>query len=492
MYGKRPSPGRFFYLQISGDDGKLREKIHKKDRLERMGTMAKSATKDMTEGSPAKLILGFFIPMLCGLLFQQLYNMADTIIVGKCLGMKSLAAVGSTGSINFMIIGFCLGVCSGFSIPVAQKFGEKNEKALRKFVANSGWLALLFSAVMTVAVCLFCRPILELMQTPPDIIDGAYNYIFVIFLGIPATYLYNLLSGIIRSLGDSTTPLIFLIFSSAINVALDFFTILVLGMGEEGAAWATIIAQAVSGVLCLIYIKKKFAILKMQEDEWRPDRQHMKTLCGIGIPMGLQYSITAIGSVILQVAVNSLGSMAVAAVTAGSKVIMFLACPFDALGATMATYGGQNVGAKKLDRIHQGLKTGAMMGCSYSVAALAVIFFFGRYIALIFANPGETELIHNIQVFLLLNVLFFVPLVFVNVVRFMIQGLGYSKFAMIAGVCEMVARAFVGFCLVPVFGYIAVCIASPVAWIAADLFLIPAYRNVMGRLSVRFGGIPYR
>ncbi len=168
--------------------------------------MAANVTKDMTEGSPVKLILGFFIPMLCGLLFQQLYNMADTIIVGKCLGVKALAAVGSTGSINFMIIGFCLGVCSGFAIPVAQKFGEKNEKALRRFVANSAWLAVLFSAVMTVAVCLLCRNILELMQTPEDIIDGAYSYIFVIFLGIPATYLYNLLSCTIRSLGDSTTP----------------------------------------------------------------------------------------------------------------------------------------------------------------------------------------------------------------------------------------------------------------------------------------------
>lgn len=449
--------------------------------------MAKNATRDMTEGSPVKLILGFFIPMLCGLLFQQLYNMADTIIVGKCLGMKALAAVGSTGSINFMIIGFCLGVCSGFAIPVAQKFGEKNEKQLRRFAANSGWLALIFSAVMTVIVCIFCRPILELMQTPRDIIDGAYNYIFVIFLGIPATYLYNLLSGIIRSLGDSRTPLVFLIFSSVINVALDFFTILVLGMGEEGAAWATVIAQAVSGLLCLLYMKKKFSILKMEGEEWKPDGQYMKILCGIGIPMGLQYSITAVGSVILQVAVNSLGSMAVAAVTAGTKVILFLACPFDALGATMATYGGQNVGAKKLDRIHQGLKAGLIMGCAYSVLALGTVFFFGQYIALMFADPGETELIRNIRTFLTVNSLFFIPLVFVNGVRFMIQGLGYSKFAMIAGVCEMAARAFVGFCLVPVFGYTAVCIASPAAWIAADLFLVPAYRQVMKNLSVLFG-----
>ena len=445
--------------------------------------MARGATKDMTEGPPLKLILGFFIPMLFGLLFQQLYNMADTIIVGKFLGVKALAAVGSTGSINFMIIGFCLGVCSGFAIPVAQKFGEKNMKALRRFVANSGWLAAIFAVVMTFAVCIFCRDILVLMQTPEDIIEGAYSYIFVIFLGIPATYLYNLLSCTIRSLGDSTTPLIFLVFSSVVNVLLDLFTILVLDMGVAGAGWATITAQAVSGILCLIYMRRKFTILKMDEEEWKPDRHYMKILCNMGIPMGLQYSITAIGSVILQTSVNSLGSMAVASVTAGSKISMFFCCPFDALGSTMATYGGQNVGARKLDRIDKGLKAGTLIGCIYAVAAFAVLLFMGQWVALMFVDPGETEILKNTQLFLIANSLFFIPLLGVNVVRFMIQGLGYPRLAILAGVCEMAARSFVGFCLVPLFGYLAVCIANPVAWIAADLFLIPAYRYVMKSLG---------
>ena len=450
--------------------------------------MAKGATKDMTEGPPLKLILGFFIPMLFGLLFQQLYNMADTIIVGKFLGVKALAAVGSTGSINFMIIGFCLGVCSGFAIPVAQKFGEKNMKALRRFVANSGWLAAIFAVVMTFAVCIFCRDILVLMQTPEDIIEGAYSYIFVIFLGIPATYLYNLLSCTIRSLGDSTTPLIFLVFSSVVNVLLDLFTILVLDMGVAGAGWATITAQAVSGILCLIYMRRKFTILKMDEEEWKPDRHYMKILCNMGIPMGLQYSITAIGSVILQTSVNSLGSMAVASVTAGSKISMFFCCPFDALGSTMATYGDQNVGARKLDRIDKGLKAGTLIGCIYAVAAFAVLLFMGQWVALMFVDPGETEILKNTQLFLIANSLFFIPLLGVNVVRFMIQGLGYPRLVILAGVCEMAARSFVGFCLVPLFGYLAVCIANPVAWIAADLFLIPAYRYVMKSLGRMFYG----
>lgn len=448
--------------------------------------MKKKIMKDMTTGSPMKLILGFFIPMLFGLLFQQLYSMVDTIIVGRYLGVSALASVGSTGSINFMIIGFCMGVCSGFAIPVAQKFGEKNDSALRRFVANSGWLALLFSVVMTTVVSVLCGNILRWMDTPEDIIDGAYSYIFVIFLGIPATYLYNLLSGIIRSLGDSKTPLIFLLISSALNIILDLFTIIVLHMGVAGAAWATVISQGVSGILCLIYMSKKFDILKMQKDEWKPDRRFMAILCGMGIPMGLQYSITAIGSVILQTAVNSLGSVAVASVTAGSKISMFFCCPFDAMGATMATYGGQNIGAKKLDRISAGMKNCVLLGAIYSVIALSILYFFSDIVALLFVDGGETEILRNTRMFLIANSLFYFPLSLVNIVRFMIQGLGYSKFAILAGVCEMAARTFAGFCLVPLLGYTAVCYASPIAWIAADLFLIPAYFHILKQLRKLF------
>lgn len=447
--------------------------------------MSKRVMKDMTTGSPIKLILGFFIPMLFGLLFQQLYNMMDTIIVGKYLGVKALASVGSTGSINFMIIGFCSGVCSGFSIPVAQKFGEKNFAALRRYVTNSAWLALLFSAVMTTIVCLLCRPILRWMNTPEDIIDGAYSYIFVIFMGIPATYLYNLLSGIIRSLGDSTTPLIFLLISSVLNIILDLYTIIILHMGVAGAAWATIISQAISGILCFLYIRKKFDILKMSKEDWKPDRRSIETLCGMGIPMGLQYSITAIGSVVLQTAVNSLGSVAVASVTAGSKISMFFCCPFDAMGATMATYGGQNMGAKKLDRIQEGMNKCILIGAVYAVIAFMILFLFSDQAALLFVDAKETQILSNARKFLIGNSLFYFPLALVNIFRFMIQGMGYSKLAILAGVCEMTARTLVGFCLIPIFGFTIVCIANPIAWIAADLFLIPTYKKIIKQLRHR-------
>lgn len=444
--------------------------------------MAKSVTKDMTTGSPVKLILQFFIPLLFGMLFQQFYSMMDTMIVGKFLGVQALAAVGATGSVNFMIIGFCMGVCNGFAIPVAQKFGAGDYHALRKFVANSVWLAIAFAGIMTVIVCVLCRRILEWMNTPADIIDGSYAYIFTIFIGIPAIYLYNLLSGIIRSLGDSKSPLVFLLFSSVLNIILDLVLILVFDMGVAGAAWATVISQAISGLCCLIYMMKRFEILKISKEEWRADRYCMGILCNMGIPMGLQYSITAIGSVILQTSVNTLGSMSVAAVTAGSKVSMFFCCPFDAMGSTMATYAGQNVGAGKLGRVSKGMKACCGLGLVYAVIACVVLIFFGETISLLFLDSGEREILKNVEMFLIINSAFFFPLALVNIVRFTIQGLGYSRLAILAGVAEMAARTIVGMGFVPVFGYVAACFASPVAWVLADAFLIPAYCYVMRKL----------
>ncbi len=452
--------------------------------------MAKSVTKDMTSGSPMKLILQFCIPLFFGMLFQQFYSMMDTIIVGKFLGVGALAAVGATGSINFMIIGFCMGVCNGFAIPVAQQFGAGDYHALRKYVANSVWLSIAFSGVMTVAVCVFCRRILLLMNTPADIMDGAFRYIFVIFLGIPVVYLYNLLSGIIRSLGDSKSPLIFLIFSSVLNIVLDMVLILVFHMGVSGAAWATVISQAISGAACLIYMIKRFDILKMSGEEWQAGGVYLENLCNMGIPMGLQYSITAIGSVILQTAVNTLGSMAVAAIAAAAKIGMFFCCPFDAMGSTMATYAGQNVGAGKLERVSAGMKSTCMLGLVYSVLAFVVLALSGKTIALLFVSPSEHAILQDVNRYLVISAAFFFPLALVNIVRFTIQGLGFSRFAILAGVCEMAARSLVGMGFVPVFGYIAACFASPVAWICADLFLIPAYLYVMKKLYRMMGHEP--
>lgn len=445
--------------------------------------MNKKEVKDLTNGKPLQLILGFAIPMLLGLLFQQFYNMVDTIIVGKCLGVSALAAVGSTGSINFMINGFCIGVCSGFAIPVAQKFGAGDYKSMRKYVANSLWLSAAFAVVMTVVVGLLCMNILQWMQTPEDIIQGAYDYIFIIFLGIPTTYLYNLLSGIIRSLGDSKTPVYFLLLSSVLNIVLDFYTILGLHMGVAGPAVATVISQGVSALLCLWYMLKYFPILKMSAQERKFDLHKAKILCSMGVPMGLQYSITAIGSVVLQTAVNSLGSLAVAAVSTGSKVSTFFGCPFEALGGTMATYAGQNVGARKLNRVKDGMMTALGIGFIYSMIACIVLYLFGDQIALVFMDSSETVIVEQVHQFLIVNSLFYFGWTMVNVIRFTIQGMGFSVFAILAGVCEMFARAAVGFFIVPLFGFLPVCFGNPAAWIAADIFLIPAFFSCMKKMK---------
>ena len=448
--------------------------------------MAKDSTRDMTVGKPMKLILGFSIPLLFGFLFQQFYSIVDTVIVGRFLGVKALAGVGATGSVNFMVIGFCMGVCSGFAIPASHKFGAKDYSGMRQFVANSVWLSAAFSVVMTGIVAVLCRQILVWMKTPEDIFEASYSYISIIFIGIPATYLYNLLSGIIRSMGDSKTPLVFLTISSFLNIALDLLCIVTFGMGVAGAAVATVASQLISGDLCLIYMIKKFEILHITREEWRINPSHMRILCGMGIPMGLQYSITAIGSVILQTAVNTLGSVVVASVTAASKVSMFFCCPFDAMGTTMATYGGQNVGAKKLERLSSGIKSCVLLGIVYSAAAFVILYFFGAGLTSLFVSGAEEELLSNARIFLIINSSFFIPLALVNIVRFLIQGMGFSTFAILAGVFEMVARAIGGWVLVPRFGFIGACFSSPLAWIFADIFLIPAYIHVKKKLERMF------
>ena len=435
--------------------------------------------RDLTTGSPVKLMLSFMLPLLLGMLFQQFYNMVDTVVVGKFLGMEALAGVGSTGSINFLVLGLCNGICAGFAIPVAQKFGQRDFDGLRKFVGNMIWLSLGFAAVITLITTVWCADFLRWMNTPEDTFSYAYEYIFLIFLGIPAIMLYNLLSGIIRSLGDSRTPLYFLIFSSLLNVVLDVVFIVTFHMGVAGAGWATLLSQLLSGVLCLWFAATRFPVLKLKRQDLRLEGSYVRRLLAMGLPMGLQYSITAIGSILLQTAVNGLGAAAMAAMTAGSKVAGFSVCPFDAIGSTAATYAGQNIGAGKPERVHQGVKAASWMGIVYSVVIFGVLALWGDDLTRLFLNSEDTaaaaEILPLSQEYLMCNALFYIPLLYVNLLRFTIQGLGYSNLAVVAGVMEMVARGVFGICLVPVFGFAAACYSSPAAWVMADVFLAPAY-----------------
>lgn len=432
-------------------------------------------TKSMTEGNPLKLILAFAVPMFLGMLFQQFYSMVDTIIVGKFLGVEPLAGVGSTGSLNFMVIGFCSGICSGFAVPVAQMFGAKQDSELRRFVANSAWLCIGFSIVLTALVVVLCRPILMLLNTPANIFEYAYVYIVIIFWGIPCTILYNMLAAILRSLGDSKSPVLFLALSSVINIVLDILFIVSFHMNVEGPALATVISQGISGVVCLFYMRRKYPVLHMSREEMKPRRYYIWKLCYIGIPMGLQYSITAIGTLVIQAAINGFGSVAVAGVTAAQKIGNFMTCPFEALGATMASFAGQNMGAGRTDRIKAGLRDSILCGFVVSALMLLLVLIAGRQLPLLFLDVPDPEVIGYAYQFMLISAAGYALLTLVNTVRFTIQGMGFSGFAVIAGVMEMAARLLAGLVLIRWFGFTAVCMAHVLAWIFADLFLIPAF-----------------
>ncbi|MCR5676412.1 MAG: MATE family efflux transporter [Agathobacter sp.] len=442
-----------------------------------------SRTLDMTTGSPSRLIMQFLLPLLGGVLFQQFYNLMDTIIVGLYLGVKPLAAVGATGSICFLLIGFCNGMCSGFVLPVAQAFGAKDSARLKKYVGNSIVLTVICAAAMTAFTTANCRQILEWMKTPYDIIDQADAYVFIIFLGIPATMMYNLLAGFLRSVGNSIAPFVFLVFAALTNIGLDLLFMIPMNMGVRGAALATVLSQLISGILCLIYILFKMDILHISRSDLRLQRNHAGILLRMGFPMGIQYSITAIGSVLLQWSVNGLGSIAVASMTANSRVSGFLMAPFDALGSTMATYAGQNVGAGQFDRLNKGLRSAGIIGLIYSTVVMSAVFLFSKQILLLFVKASETKVIAQGSYCLIINLAFYYFLVFVNVLRFMIQGMGHSGLAVFAGLFEMIARSVVAIFLVPYFGFTAVCFASPLAWVLADVFLAPAYMYCVRRFK---------
>ena len=432
-------------------------------------------TRDMTTGSPVRQILAFSIPLLIGNLFQQFYSLADSIIVGRMLGTAAFAAVGSTGSLNFLVLGLALGSCSGFSIPIAQSFGAGDHNAVRRRCGQCVWLCLMLSAFITVLTFFFTGRFLHLIHTPESLYADAYTYIFIVFMGTGATVLYNMASGILRSLGDSRTPLYFLIVATVINVALDILFMGPMDMGVAGAAWATVIAQLFSGLACLVYMGTKVPILRLSRQDLKPNGREMLHIAGIGVPMGLQFSITAIGSVTMQSAVNSLGDAAVAAASAGSKINVALAAPMETLGLAMATFCGQNLGAGRVDRIRTGMRRIFCIGLVYCVAALAVAYFFTPAIALLFISAEDAYVITLTHHFMMILTMFYPTLLIIFLFRNSLQGMGFSNSAMLAGVAEMIARIAAAFTLVKLWGFTGVVFGHVLAWIMADAVLLPLY-----------------
>lgn len=439
----------------------------------------KAVQHDMTSGNPMRIILSFTIPIFIGNVFQQFYNMADAVIVGKFVGMKALAAVGSTGTIMFLIYGFVVGMTAGFTVLTAQKFGAGDMDAMRKTVAGASILSLIVGVLLTAGFMMFMRPWLEVMNTPEDIYADAYAYIMIISAGILAQMLYNLLASILRALGNSKVPLYFLILSAALNIVLDLVLIIVFHMGAAGAAVATVISQGVSGILCFIYIVKKVPVLHMKRDDWRPTGSLLWTQIRIGIPMALQYSITAIGTMMVQSSVNILGSTQVAAFTAAGKIEQVVTQAYVAQGTTMATYGAQNMGAGNVARIRQGFKASTIIGVIYAFIAAAFVMTVGKYMSYLFVSEDVEVIMESVDLYLKCIGVFFIPLAIVNIYRNGIQGLGYGLLPMMAGVAELIGRGVVAVIAAGHRSYLGVCLASPAAWVLASLLLLAMYYYIV-------------
>ncbi len=429
--------------------------------------------KDMTEGSPVRLILTFALPLLLGNLLQQTYNIVDAAIVGQFLGSDALAGVGASSSIQFLVLGFCIGTTVGFCIPVAQKFGARDYSVMRKYIFNGIFLTAVIGAVLTVLTAVLCGWIVSLLRTPQEIFDGAYAYLFVIFLGIPCTLLYNLCAGILRAIGDSRTPFYFLALSTVLNIFLDLFCILTLHWGVAGAAIATVVSQGISGVLCAAVIIRKFTFLKFEEHDRRIETRIIRRLILMGVPMGLQFSITAIGSMVMQAANNGLGTVYVSGFTAGMKIKQFAMCPFDALATGVSTFCAQNLGAGRNDRIRTGVRKGVLIGILYGAGIGLVLIFFGRQMSLLFLKPDQTEILTASAQYLACMGYFYWALGILNVTRMVTQAIGYAGRAMVSGVIEMIARSAVATIFVPMFGFQAICWTDQAAWLTATLYIAP-------------------
>lgn len=440
--------------------------------------------KSMTSGSPAKLILLFALPLFVGNLFQQLYNMADAFIVGRILGVDALAAVGCTGSLSFFIIGFAQGLSAGFSMLTAQRFGANDAEGVRRSYAASLVLGGIIGVILTVPSVLFARDLLELLQTPPQILDDATAYIVVVFGGILATMLFNIVSNVLRALGDSKTPLYFLVVGCLVNVVLDVVLIMFTPLGVMGAGVATVIAQVVASLACVWYIHVKFPILRLTRESWKLTRKDVVEHLHMGLPMGFQTSIIAIGSLMLQYALNGLGSTAVAAFTAASKLETLATLPLMSFGLAIGTYVAQNYGAGKLHRIRKGVLQCSAMSLAWAVFMGAVFLVFGKPLSTLFVGKDAQVLDLSYTYLCIVAVALWV-LGLLFVFRYSLQGLGQSFVPTFAGVMELVMRGACAVWLVGPLGFAGACMASPMAWVGSAVPLVIAFFITMRQLALR-------
>lgn len=433
----------------------------------------------MTKGSPLKLILSFMGPLIIGNICQQFYSMADTIIVGKLVGVNALAAVGSTGSIMFFVLGTMQGITAGFTVLTSQRFGAGDYEAMKKSIGNSIVLSLITVLVGTVISVLCMDSLLHIMNTPEDIFQDAKTYITIICFGIFAIVLYNMSAGILRAIGNSKTPLYFLIVAAVLNIVLDLVFIYYFSWGVAGAAWATVLSQGISGLLCVIYMIYKVPILKLSKEDFRLSRRVVSLQLKIGIPMSLQFSITAIGTIIVQSVLNMLGSTAVAAYTAASRVEQVVVQPFFAIGITMATYSAQNKGRNFITRIRKGVKISVLLSLVYGIVAGILVNLTIPYALNLFISEDYDLILPYASTYLFTTGLFYFPLGLIFIYRNTLQGCGYAMIPMMGGVLELVSRAIIAMIAASVMSYVGICLAGGITWGVTGIFLWVAYVLIM-------------
>lgn len=439
--------------------------------------------KNLTNGNPLKLILQFSIPLILGNLFQQTYNMVDTAIVGKTLGANALGSIGASSSVQFLVLGFCMGISLGFGIPIAKEFGANNLPKMRSYIFNGTVLCTIISILTTIFCVFFCDDILILLKTPEILFSDANSYLSIIFIGISCNILYNFTASILRAVGNSKTPFYFLVFSSILNVVLDFYCILNLKWGVAGAAIATIFSQGLSGILCVLLIIKKYDILKLQKENRHIDKELLADLLSMGLPMGFQFSITAIGSMFIQSSNNALGAIYTSGFAAATKIKQFFMNMLDSLAVGISTYVSQNLGAKKYDRIIIGLKQGTLVGILFAIVVGIILNLFGIQLSCLFLPSDNKEVLNISYQFLRTIGWFFFVLATLMIVRMSLQGLGFAKKAVVTGVLEMIARMVISIFFVPLYGYTAVCFADPVPWIVGVIYVIIMFKICFNKVS---------
>jgi putative efflux protein, MATE family len=443
---------------------------------------ASSAAKDMTVGNPTKIILLYSLPLLVGNLFQQMYNMVDTIIVGRLLGQNALAAVGNTGPMNFLVLGFAYGLSSGFAVITAQRFGAKDWAGLRRSTAMNITLNAISSVLLTVLACSLAMPILRAINTPEEIIRQSFSYIIVIFIGIATCTMYNCGACILRAVGDSKSPLVFLIISSLLNIVLDILLIIKTDMGVAGAAWATVISQAVSAVLSFVWIYVRYPMLHVRRSDFVPDAWFAKQHIAIGANMAFQFSITAVGVIILQGALNKFGPAKIAAFTAAQKVEQLVTIAAGTFGVTMANFGGQNLGAKQIDRIKEGTKKAVVITILFSVFSAVCAVALADQLTGLFLKNASQEVLEAARMYLRITALFYPVLFVLFIYRNILQGIGRGFWPLMGGVFELVARTVTAYTLPLVWGFAGVCAAEPLAWCAATFPLAAAYYIIIKKI----------